>query len=194
MKTLIMFSGGLDSTVALVKLLEETDDDIHVHHINYYNIEGRAESEKIATSKIIPYCQKIKPFTFTTTTQDYTEIFCPYDTHIVRFTAAQICRGNSGIQRCVSGHCKDDTNPNTISTAIFNAALSGNPDNIEWHYPCANMTKYDEVKYLEERHPELLDMIHYCRKPIRVDDNWLSCNLCYTCKQMANLHWNYIFG
>lgn len=194
MNTLVMFSGGLDSTVALVKLLKETDDNIHAHHINLYNQEGRAEAEKIAVSKIIPYCQKIRPFKFTTTTQDYTEIFTPYDTHITRFTAAQICRGYSGIQRVVSGWCKDDTNPNTISDAIFKAALCGNPDNIEWYYPCLEMTKKEEKEYLSKECPELLDFIHYCRKPIKNGDVWEPCKKCHTCKQMGNTIWHYLFS
>ena len=87
-----MFSGGLDSTVALVKMLDETNDNLHVHHIEYHNTEGRAEAEKIAVSKIVPYCQKIRLFKFTTTIQDYTQLFCPFDMHVTRFTAAQICR------------------------------------------------------------------------------------------------------
>jgi tRNA(Ile)-lysidine synthase TilS/MesJ len=192
MKTLIMFSGGLDSTVALLKLLTETNDELHVHHINLINKEGRAEAEKIAVSKIIPYCQKIRPFVYTTTTQDYTEIYTPYDTHVTRYTASQICRGNSGINRVVSGHCKDDTNSNVVSDAIFKAALCGNPDKIEWYYPCSQMSKYDERQYLLENHPDLLDMIHYCRRPIKNGDKWDNCNKCTTCIQMSNLHWQYI--
>lgn len=194
MNTLIMFSGGLDSTVALLKMLTETDDNLHVHHIHLYNKEKRMEAEKIAVEKIIPYCQKIRSFTFTTTTQDYTEIFTPYDTHITRFTAAQICRGNSGINQVVSGWCKIDTNPNTLSDAIFKVALDGNPDNIKWHYPCIHMTKYDEKEYLQQKHPDLLNYIHYCRKPIKNGDEWTNCNCCTTCLQMQSLHWQYIMN
>lgn len=192
MKTLILVSGGLDSTCALVKLIRETNDELIVHHIYYKTLENRAEAEYQAIFKIIPYCQKIRTFTYHETMQDYTQIFMPYDPHIMRFTAAQICRGNSGINRCVSGHCKEDTNPNTVSNAIFNAALSGNPDKIEWYYPCGDMTKYDEKEYLTKYDPELLDHIWYCRKPIKNKNKWDKCNKCYTCYQMENIHLSYI--
>ena len=38
-----MFSGGLDSTAMLVKLLAESDDELRVHHIHMANQEGRDE-------------------------------------------------------------------------------------------------------------------------------------------------------
>lgn len=194
MKTLIFCSGGLDSVVALVKILEETDDDVHVHHMFYYTDEERGDAEKQAIEKIVPYCQRIRAFKYTTSTHDFTQIFCPYDTHVCRFVAAQICRGNSGINRVVSGWCKDDTNPNTLSDIIFKAALCGNPDNIEWYYPCLQITKYEEREYLRKSHPDLLKFIHYCRKPIKNEDKWNNCNKCSTCLQMNNLHWQYING
>jgi 7-cyano-7-deazaguanine synthase in queuosine biosynthesis len=42
MTTLVMFSGGLDSTAMLVRLLEQTADELRVHHIRMVNREGRA--------------------------------------------------------------------------------------------------------------------------------------------------------
>ena len=193
MNTLIMLSGGLDSTVALVKMLEETKDNIHVHHINYYNTENRAEAENIAISKIVPYCQNIRSFKYSESTQDYRQLGLSYDIHVTRFTAAQIAR-YGGIDRVVSGKCADDTNPLDIANAIFNACLSGNPDGIVWYYPVEHMTKNDEKAYLTVNAPELLEYIHCCRKPIKVGDKWTNCNTCHTCRYAIDMEWQYIFS
>ena len=46
MTTLAMFSGGLDSTAMLVKLLAETQDELRVHHIRMANKEKRDAAEQ----------------------------------------------------------------------------------------------------------------------------------------------------
>ena len=56
MTTLVMFSGGLDSTAVLARLLSETADDLRVHHIRMHNSEGRADAEKEAVDAIIAWC------------------------------------------------------------------------------------------------------------------------------------------
>jgi len=182
MNTLLLFSGGLDSTACLVKLLKETDDSLHIHHIHYINPEGRHEAEALAVSKIIPHCQRIRSFVYTESTQDYSQIGVLSDMHVTRFTAAQICR-NFSINRVVTGKCKEDTNPDHIVDAIFKACMSGS-SKVVWYYPMKDMTKVEEIKYLTKEEPDLLAFIHYCRKPIRSGSSWENCNKCSTCKQM----------
>jgi 7-cyano-7-deazaguanine synthase in queuosine biosynthesis len=46
MSTLVMFSGGLDSTAMLVKLLEESADELRVHHVRMVNKERRDLAEQ----------------------------------------------------------------------------------------------------------------------------------------------------
>lgn len=45
MTTLVMFSGGIDSTAMLVKLLTEGTDELRVHPIHMQNREGRDAAE-----------------------------------------------------------------------------------------------------------------------------------------------------
>ena len=45
MATLVMFSGGIDSTAMLVKLLAEGSDELRVHHIRMVNREQRHFAE-----------------------------------------------------------------------------------------------------------------------------------------------------
>ena len=68
MATLLMFSGDIDSTAALVKLLTESSEPIIVHHIYKYDLESEhhAEAETIAVKKIIEYCHNhYRSFTVT---------------------------------------------------------------------------------------------------------------------------------
>ena len=94
MTTLLMFSGGIDSTAGLVYLLTKTSEDIHVHHIvikevlskqpeKYFDVpsrprEGHGESWKgglDAVTKIIPYCRKnYRNFKFTSNLMDFADV------------------------------------------------------------------------------------------------------------------------
>ena len=94
MTTLLMFSGGIDSTAGLVYLLTKTSEDIHVHHIvikevlskqpeKYFDVpsrprEGHGESWKgglDAVTKIISYCRKnYRNFKFTSNLIDFADV------------------------------------------------------------------------------------------------------------------------
>ena len=94
MTTLLMFSGGIDSTAGLVYLLTKTSEDIHVHHIvikevlskqaeKYFDVpsrprDGHGESWKgglDAVTKIISYCRKnYRNFKFTSNLMDFANV------------------------------------------------------------------------------------------------------------------------
>jgi tRNA(Ile)-lysidine synthase TilS/MesJ len=75
MTTLVMFSGGLDSTAMLVKLLEETKDELRVHHIRMANKEGRAEAEQAAVERIVAWCRDhYRPFRYSESALDFTAL------------------------------------------------------------------------------------------------------------------------
>ena len=59
---LVMFSGGLDSTTALYKLLKETKHNIFVHHIILKDRSNRWKHELQACKNIVSYLKKIRPF------------------------------------------------------------------------------------------------------------------------------------
>ena len=55
---LLMLSGGLDSVALLVNLLEETDQKLHVHHIEIQNFENRLRAENDALERVLTYCRE----------------------------------------------------------------------------------------------------------------------------------------
>lgn len=88
-----MFSGGIDSTFTLARLLKETGHEVHAHHIGLVNREGRAQFEALACHNIIEALGKIRPFTYTTSLVDHTgRQFLPYDMAIACFEAGVIAR------------------------------------------------------------------------------------------------------
>lgn len=66
-----MFSGGVDSTYLLWKMLTETDDNIHAHHISMRTVaENRWEMEGNATTNIWTELLKIRPFQISSSVLD----------------------------------------------------------------------------------------------------------------------------
>ena len=65
-QSLVLFSGGIDSTAILLWMLDNTDDEIEVHHIILKNKQNRYELEIQACDKIIEWMKKNKrPFKYT---------------------------------------------------------------------------------------------------------------------------------
>lgn len=67
-RTLVMLSGGIDSTAALWHVLHHPEKygEIHVHHIHIQNIEARWHAEATAVKNILDCMKKHAPTKFTT--------------------------------------------------------------------------------------------------------------------------------
>ncbi|MDP6429467.1 MAG: hypothetical protein QF393_15720 [Rhodospirillales bacterium] len=66
MISLLLLSGGIDSTYTLAKLLNDTDDEVLVHHIHLVTNSGRHEPEAEACKNIVEFCQShYRPFSYT---------------------------------------------------------------------------------------------------------------------------------
>lgn len=69
--SLILFSGGIDSTHLLWDKLANTDDLILAHHVHLINSEGRHKSEQQACAKIVSHLrQNHRDFFYTECTVD----------------------------------------------------------------------------------------------------------------------------
>jgi len=84
-----MFSGGLDSTAMLVKLLEETKEELRVHHIRMVNKEGRDGAEQAAVERIVGWCRdRYRPFRYSESALDFTALEAiPIDYLCIAFVA-----------------------------------------------------------------------------------------------------------
>lgn len=185
---LVMLSGGLDSTGMLVKLLQETNEPIHVHHIIINNKEKRWMAENLAVKNIVEYCYKnYREFKYTANVfgfAQFTSFFC-WDNDVVRFIAAQICKGDPSITELALGKCKDDETQSfrvralqsaTIWKACFLDGIGTPPKIIR---PVEHMTKKQLAEYLP---PELFEMTWSCRTPKIINNKSVKCRTCDTCK------------
>lgn len=65
MKTLVLWSGGVESTSLLLRLLTETQDPVHAHFIEMDNREKRFTLERNAVHTLLPMLRAIRDFEFT---------------------------------------------------------------------------------------------------------------------------------
>ncbi|MEQ1612360.1 MAG: hypothetical protein ABL904_06375, partial [Hyphomicrobiaceae bacterium] len=94
--TIIMFSGGVDSTYTLLKQLRESQDELLVHHINFINRERRHEIEADRCRQIVEICQRqYRPFQYSESTLDHRSFqFFGYDMIAVGFEAGLVAHSH----------------------------------------------------------------------------------------------------
>lgn len=195
-----MYSGGLDSTGVLYKLL--TDDQykdfgIHAHSMDLLNIEGRSGAEYEATTKCIRwFMRNCREFEHTRSTYDCRHLGrnFTWDTDISAFTVGQItsCTMRKYVYVAM-GKTKTDELANHANLRgrierahnLMRVCHEFKGTHIpEYIYPVANMTKREIWEYLPE---ELRVNTWSCRNPILrevIPTVWLKCGKCITCVDM----------
>lgn len=186
--TLIMLSGGLDSTANLVKYLTETEDHVHAHHINLINPIGRGELELQAVRGIVDYCEKnYRPFDFTMSKLDlsFMRRIVPdiYHTNYISGLMAATDPRIKKIGKNAIANDYDDptyTDRRDVARELFRTLAP--PDAMpELEYPLLDMTKSDILDYLP---PELVRLTWSCRTPMHTPDGSRRCGKCGTCEQI----------
>jgi len=200
-----MFSGGVDSTGVLWKLLSSDDYKdwhIHVHHINIVSQEDRHIAEGYAVDNILKKIRNdydFRLFDYTESTIDTSFLRKPlfknfmFDTDALAFVGAQMCLGNRTIRYIVTGRSKTDEEESSShfrinkSRDVFNACLDGYPEDLE--FPTYNpilihLSKSEIWDMLPE---DIRVLTHWCRRPSYFDDNVIPCGKCNTCKQMNEI-------
>jgi 7-cyano-7-deazaguanine synthase in queuosine biosynthesis len=187
--TLAMFSGGLDSTAMLVRLLSEGDEPLRVHHIHMRNAEGRAAAEQAAVESIVAYCRaRYRPFRYSESGLDFRALEAiPIDYLSIAFVACQVAIDTPGCTRIAIGALERDTdieNRSARQRRVFDAMYEcyrarklGEPA-VEWVYPVYRETK----AALAARLPaELLGLTWSCRRPVSTASGYQPCGACKAC-------------
>ena len=189
MTTLAMFSGGLDSTAMLVKLLEETPDELRVHHVRMANRESRADAEQAAVEGIVAWCrERYRPFRYSESALDFTALEAiPIDYLCIAFVACQVAIDTPRCNRVAVAALARDTdieNRSARQRRVFEALYDcyrarklGEPQ-VEWIYPVYHNTK----QALAARLPrELVQLTWSCRRPLRTAAGFRPCGTCKAC-------------
>jgi 7-cyano-7-deazaguanine synthase in queuosine biosynthesis len=188
--TLAMFSGGIDSTAMLVKLLaeprEEMRDELHVHHIRMANREGRDAAEQRAVEGIIAWCRAhYRPFRYSESGLDFRALEAiPIDYLSIAFVACQVAIDTPRCTRIAVGALAADTDIENRSARqrrvfdvmyeCYRARKLGEP-RVEWVYPVYHTPKHELAAALPG---ELLDLTWSCRRPLEGMRPCLECKAC----------------
>jgi 7-cyano-7-deazaguanine synthase in queuosine biosynthesis len=199
--TLLMFSGGLDSTGALWELLKNKENKIHLHHLYLLNKEQRAEAEQKAVKNILSYISQSNQVKYSESYHEYPyysyfSLITPneivvnkdfmHDSDIYNFIAGTICLSLRKIKTVVIGRTKSDS-----SSDIDERATRGNKllhilaPTVKKIYPVGHLTKREIYNTLPS---ELRAMTWSCRTPINVDGNtFKECGKCKTCHELIEI-------
>ncbi|MEM1075915.1 MAG: toxin-activating lysine-acyltransferase [Pseudomonadota bacterium] len=185
--TLVTFSGGIDSTYVLWKLLKETDDEIIALHINITNVEGRVLIEKIRAQQIVNYLsERYRLITYKTTTIDHSGMnWFGYDVMAVGFevgivATSHLLEKNKAVDRWTMAACKEEGRwPNRWQHVLDCTAANCYPHTPPEYFSLPIITKAEQMRQMPS---ELLEMTWYCRQPKLTRNGYAPCNTCMTCR------------
>jgi 7-cyano-7-deazaguanine synthase in queuosine biosynthesis len=190
--TLVMFSGGVDSTYLLVKLLKETTDDVLAHHVHLFNMEGRAEVEAERCRAMAAWLrQNVRPFSYSETALDHRGLrWFGSDVMASAFEAGLVANSyrmatGRHLDRFVHGFCTDEAEQrDMIGRGVAHACCAANcfphPAPEFWRAPA--VSKVEELAYLPT---EIRALAWTCRRPGRSGAAFVECGQCRTCTTMT---------
>ncbi|MBI3375793.1 MAG: 7-cyano-7-deazaguanine synthase [Betaproteobacteria bacterium] len=192
MTTLVMFSGGLDSTAMLVKLLTETPDELRVHHVTMVNREGRAQAEQDAVESIVAWCKtRYRPFRYSESGLDFSGLATiPIDFLSIAYVACQVAIDTPGCARIAVGTLARDLDEVKRSVSktqrrifetmyeVYRARKAGE-ERVEWVYPVYQLSKAQVASLLPA---ELRALTWSCRRPVVTSAGYRICGTCKPCR------------
>jgi len=184
-----MYSGGMDSTAMLVKLLAQTSEELRVHHIRMQNREERDAAEQEAVEKIIAWCRgRYRPFRYSESGLDFRELQAiPIDYLSIAFAACQVAIDTPGCTQVAVGSLSRDTdiaNRSARQRRVFDVLYEcyryrklGEPE-VRWIYPVYDCSKADIAALVPQ---EILPLTWSCRRPVTVAGGYRACGTCKAC-------------
>lgn len=197
MTTLVMFSGGLDSTAALYKLLSQGNEPLHVHHVHLVNRDGRDRAERDAVQAVLAWCRvNCRPFAYSESTLDFAALQAiPIDYLSIAFAACQVAIDVPGCKRIAIGVLAVDLDEikRKVSErqrrafesmyACYRERKLGEPT-VEWLYPVYELSKAQVAASLP---PELRAAAWSCRRPVPEGSGYRICGECKPCRKRAEV-------
>jgi 7-cyano-7-deazaguanine synthase in queuosine biosynthesis len=190
-RTLVMLSGGIDSTAALWHVLNLPDEyeQVHIHHIHIQNIEARWKAEAAAVKSVLAYMRKHTSMSFTTSesiinTPTFGNNFL-FDSETIGFVTGYMTSRDPHINIVIIGGTATDfameaSDAVSRGKAIHNAFHLEEKDHsgAVKQYPHRHLTKKQVYNTLP---PELALLTWSCRTPRYVNGKPRECGQCKTC-------------
>ncbi len=194
LRLVLLLSGGLDSVALFVNLLAATDHEVHAHHIELDNLEGRAGAENQAFDRVRAWADEhLRPFEWSTSTHTFQ---LPagaggWDTTLTLFTASRVVRalGRWRADAVVTGHINPGFAELAEGEAVFHAAFQSRRWRPPWVRPLARLTGdrvHRKALIRDSLPPEVVDLCWWCRRPVGEGDDWRPCEACHACRAMRD--------
>lgn len=192
-RSLIMFSGGLDSVALLANVLKETSHHVHVHHIEIVNKEGRDTAEEIAVQKTLDYIREhYRSFDYSSSRSEFMlGLGGGTDLQLALFTAGRVVTALQGnIDYVFTGHIQPPFWELSEGAAVFNAVFIHRRQKPEWLWPFSKINAGFATRkaHIYASIPEeLVELTWSCRTPISGAGIHTPCGKCHACKGRATL-------
>jgi 7-cyano-7-deazaguanine synthase in queuosine biosynthesis len=191
-RTLVMFSGGIDSTAALWHVLHNPDvyGEVLVHHIHIKNLEARWRAEAIAVKNVLDYLKEHvqTPFSYSESTiavPHFGNKFM-YDVEVIGFVTGYMTSRDPSITKVVIAATATDFELGVDGSVIRGKRMHNayHPDEDDHslrikEYPHRDLTKEEVYKSVPA---ELAALTWSCRTPHYADGKPIECGRCKTCK------------
>ena len=185
-KVIVLFSGGIDSTLALYKCLTEYDLGVHVHHVVIKNCENRYKPESIACEQILNWLRTQGfHFEYSESIMDFNYML-PWDTDVVFFSGGLIAQRDRDIKYFASGS-RDIYGPTTEQVEKLFRHIA------RWDIPDLPVFRHKNGRFLNKIEawnglPDpLKELVFYCRTPEYINGKAKECRQCRVCKENIKL-------
>lgn len=191
-RTLVMFSGGIDSTAALWHAINHPEEygEIHVHHIHIRNLEARWRAEEIAVENILNYIRKnvAAKFTFSQSVIEVPHFGNKfmYDVEAVSYVSGYMTSRDPSITKVIIAVTKTDLDIG-VDGSVMRAKRMHNAFHPEEEDHSARIKEYThrdltKAEVFATVPPELAALTWSCRTPHYVDGKPIECGRCKSCK------------
>ena len=201
-KTIVLWSGGVDSTGALYKILKDYDDDVVAHHIHFKNYQNRWKAEKKSVDKMIPWLRKnVRDFEYSESTIEMDLKFIGWDIMHAMYIGGLVIesekrkdwkRKDRERYKLVLGDNEEDFNSYQWKTPIAQllavmTSLKHPQESQDIPYIWQIMAKTSKQEIWNLFPDFLKKNIWGCRTPESDVDKWVECGECVTCKDLKKV-------
>ena len=203
--TLVVLSGGLDSTFALWKCLSTTEKDIVVLHVNLSNSGRRQHVEQIAAKAVYKWCRRnvrhASHYFEASLDMTATAGSNVYDLFLLAPIVGATLLSHGDIDEVVTGFSTEERASARSADGTYNERVFQEILDIVWEEGCAACPKgvtrhnrgikYDPLAYevravdaLRELPAELVTLTWSCRRPTGEIGHQIRCGDCAPCDKI----------
>ena len=213
-KTVIMWSGGADSTLIVDEMLRNTTDELILHHIVFKSdvVEDSkklyiqrhnltASAQLVALKQIDDYWKQegYRPFTLDIIYYQHSfqggghGIAAPiFGIRAIRkYNADRFITGHRNAGDGRYGYQKYPTKEHKILFELemqYDATGNSKPSNVKWERPLSHLNRGNKMMIAEQLPPALRELVVTCDYPTTYGDHWVRCYECIRCKDWPSYY------